>query len=95
LTMVVDHGQDKCENRRMDEMSVSKFKATCIAVLKRVQKTRKPVRVTRFGEALAEVNPPTPEQPARSWLGCMSGTIRITGDIVSPASDERDWEALR
>jgi hypothetical protein len=79
----------------MDEMPLSKFKATCIAVLKRVQKTHKPVRVTRFGKVLAEVVPPTPEQPAKSWLGCMAGTIRIPGDIVSPASNEKDWEALR
>jgi len=25
----------------------------------------------------------------------MAGTGRILGDIVSPASDEQDWEALR
>jgi len=24
----------------------------------------------------------------------MAGTGRIVGDIVSPASDEKDWEAL-
>lgn len=93
--MVTDHGQELRENPRMDEISLSKFKATCIAVLKSVQKTRKPVRITRFGEPLAEVVPATPEKPAKSWLGCMSRSIRITGDIVAPASDEPDWEVLR
>jgi hypothetical protein len=25
----------------------------------------------------------------------MAGTARILGDIISPASDEEDWDALR
>jgi transcriptional regulator with XRE-family HTH domain len=30
-----------------------------------------------------------------TWLGCMAGTARILGDIVSPAIDESEWEMLR
>jgi prevent-host-death family protein len=79
----------------MEEMAISKFKATCLGVLKRVRKTGKPVLVTRFGEPVAEViPPPAPVRPA-SWLGAMAGTGRIEGDIVSPASDEREWETLQ
>ena len=29
------------------------------------------------------------------WFGSMKDTIEILGDIVSPASDEDDWEVLR
>ena len=39
------------------------------------------------------VPPHLPKRPKR-WLGSMAGTARILGDIVSPASDESDWEAL-
>ena len=79
----------------MEEIAISKFKATCLAVLEQVRKTRKPVRVTRFGKPIAEVVPPSrPERPA-SWLGDMAGTGRILGDIVAPAADEDEWEALR
>ena len=78
----------------MEEIAISKFKATCLAVLERVRKTRKPVRVTRFGEPVAEVVPPSAKPKKKSWLGCMQGTGRIVGDIVSPASDEEDWEVL-
>jgi len=85
----------KKQKRSPGEIPISIFKATCVAVLKRVQETREPVRVTRSGKLLVEVIPPTPVQRAKPWLGCMSGTIRITGDIVSPVSDEQDWEALR
>lgn len=78
----------------MEEIAVSKFKATCLAVLERVRKTRKPVRVTRFGKPLAELVPPTaPERPVH-WMGSMAGTGRITGDIVGPAVDPEEWNAL-
>lgn len=78
----------------MEEIPLSKFKATCLAVLERVRKTRKPILVTRFGRPLAQVVPPTPPSRPKHWLGDMQGTGRIVGDIVSPASDEQDWEAL-
>ena len=42
----------------MEEIAISKFKATCLAVLERVRKTGKPIRVTRFGQVVAEVVPP-------------------------------------
>ena len=76
-------------------MAISKFKATCLAVLERVRRTRQPVLVTRFGAPVAQVvPPPTPARPKR-WLGALAGSGRIQGDIVAPAVDEGDWEALR
>jgi len=79
----------------MEEIAISKFKATCLAVMERVRRTRKPVRVTRFGKPVAEIVPPSPPVRRSDWFGCMAGTGRIVGDIVSPASDESDWEVLR
>ena len=67
----------------MREIAISKFKATCLAVLQDVQKTRRPVRVTRFGKPVAEVAPAKPE-PKKSWLGCMRDSMEIVGDIVRP-----------
>jgi len=79
----------------MEEIAISKFKATCLAVLERVRKTHKPILVTRFGVPVAEIVPPSaPERPVQ-WLGSMAGTGRILGDIVSPAAGESDWEVLR
>ena len=57
--MVVDYSKIGL----MEEIAVSKFKATCLAVIEQVRKTRKPVRITRFGKPLAEVVPPsTPDR---------------------------------
>jgi prevent-host-death family protein len=78
----------------MEEIAISKFKATCLAVLERVRTTGKPVLVTRFGEPVAEVIPPQVSKP-KNWVGSLATTGQITGDIVSPASDEDDWEVLR
>jgi prevent-host-death family protein len=78
----------------MKEVAISEFKAKCLALLEQVQKTRQPIRITRFGKPVAEVVPSLPPAPA-NWMGSMKDSIQIVGDIVSPASDESDWEALR
>lgn len=79
----------------MEEIAVSKFKATCLAVLKQVNRTGEPVLVTRFGKPVAEIVPPSPAVQPRRVLGQMRGTGRILGDIISPVVDEDDWEVLR
>jgi len=79
----------------IEQIDVSKFKATCLAVLERVRKTRKPVLVTRLGVPLAEILPPPEPKRRSSWLGSMAGTAEIIGDIVSPISSEDEWDAGR
>jgi antitoxin (DNA-binding transcriptional repressor) of toxin-antitoxin stability system len=79
----------------MEEIAISKFKATCLAVLENVRKSGKTVLVTRFGEPVAEIVPPHASSKAKHWVGSLAGTGQINGDIVSPASEENDWEALR
>ena len=78
----------------LETISISEFKATCLAVLDRVKRTGCPVLVTRRGEPIAQVVPPVPPPRPASWLGCMAGTTRLTGDLVSPALDETEWELL-
>src|SRR5207245_9853174 len=51
LTIVIDHGT----SRDMKEIAISVFKAKCLGILEEVRKTRKPIRVTRFGKPVAEV----------------------------------------
>lgn len=79
----------------MKEVAISEFKAKCLSLLDQVQKTKRPIRVTRFGKPVAEVIPPSPEAGSADWIGSMKDTMKILGDIVSPADDEKDWEVLR
>jgi hypothetical protein len=66
-----------------------------LSLLEQVSKTRKAIRITRFGKPIAVVIPPTTVQSRDEWLGSMKDSMQILGDIVSPANDESDWEVLR
>ena len=88
----------------MDEISVSKFKATCLAVLEKVRTTGEPIRVTKFGKPLAEIIPsavgtpagPRPERP----MGFLEDAFEITGDIIGtsdlwpPDTTLENWDRL-
>ena len=89
--MVLDHGN----NSFMETIAISKFKATCLGVLERVRKTRKPILVTRFGQPVAQIVAPPEPKRASDWIGSMAGSLRFLGDIVAPASDEDEWEVLK
>jgi prevent-host-death family protein len=78
----------------MEEIAISKFKATCPAVLEQVRRTRKPVRVTRYGKPVAEVMPPSGAKRRLRNLGSMRGNTHILGDIVSAVVDPQEWEVL-
>jgi antitoxin (DNA-binding transcriptional repressor) of toxin-antitoxin stability system len=60
-----------------------------------VKRTGRPVLVTRFGKAVAEVVPPRAAEPEGGWIGCMEGRAEITGDVVSPVVNPSEWQALR
>ena len=79
----------------MNEIAISKFKATCLEVLERVRKTKQPVRVTRFGRPVADIVPPQDQVPRVRRLGGGVGSAQILGDIVGPIGDESDWDAAR
>ena len=79
---------------KIEEIAISRFKATCLSVLEQVCKTGRPIRVTRFGKPVADVVPPAVVTHSGNWLGAMAGTGRITGDIVSPATETTDWNVL-
>ena len=76
----------------MREVSVSQFKATCLALLEDVRKTGRPLRITKFGKPIAEVVPPKPERKA-SWLGCLRDSVEyIDDDIVGPIHAFEPWD---
>ena len=91
MTIVIDHGTIKS----VKEVAISEFKAKCLGMLEEVRKTRKPLRVTRFGQPVAEIMPPAPKPRSKSWLGGMAGSVEIIGDIVGPSGSFEDWEAFR
>ncbi|HVV49177.1 MAG TPA: type II toxin-antitoxin system Phd/YefM family antitoxin [Polyangia bacterium] len=76
----------------MQKVAISVFKARCLSMLEKVRRTGTPILITRRGQPIAEVTPPSPVR-GEDWLGSAAGTGEIVGDIVSPIADA-DWEAL-
>ena len=74
----------------MESLSVSKFKATCLAVLQDVSKQKKRVLITKRGKPIAEVIPYDPDKKDIP----LEDTIIFMDDIISPVA-EKDWEALK
>jgi prevent-host-death family protein len=77
-----------------ETITISQFKATCLAVLDKVKRTGQPVLVTRRGEPIALIDPPPLPKKKASWLGSFASRGKITGDILSPVLRESDWEVL-
>jgi antitoxin (DNA-binding transcriptional repressor) of toxin-antitoxin stability system len=69
----------------IETIPISKFKITCLRLLGNEKKTGKSILITRKGEPIALVTPPPPPPKPADWLGCMAETVKITGDIISPA----------
>ena len=78
-----------------ETVSISEFKATCLARIERVRRTGRRLVITKHGEAVAEVVPPSPPARADRWLGAAVGTGRILGDLVEPVVPAGEWEAAR
>ena len=64
----------------MQEIQISKFKATCLAIFDQVAKTRKPVLVTRFGKPVARILPPP--SPAGEWRGALKDSEQIHATLA-------------
>lgn len=89
--MDYDHGMSIW----MQSMPISKFKATCLAVLERVRRTGRPLRITRFGKPVADIMPPAADSERGAWLGALRASAKIRGDLVGPVGKLSDWEASR
>jgi len=70
-------------------MSATEFKAQCLALMDRVNKTGEEIVITKHGKPVAKLIA-LREQPWEPAFGSMKGTVQILGDIVAP--DFPDWD---
>jgi len=66
------------------------FKAECLKLMDQVEKTRKPIVITKHGRPVAQLSP-IPTAPG-SLFGYMKNSVAIQGDITAPLNEE--WSAL-
>ena len=64
---------------QLEIITISKFKATCPAVLDNVKRTGRSVLVTRHGKAIAVIDPPPPPERRESWIGSFKEKGKIEG----------------
>ena len=79
---------------KAETISISIFKATCLDLLKRVNKTGRPLLITLRGEPVAMVTAPDIKKTSSGWLDSMQGSASICGDIVAPVEDEVAWKVM-
>jgi prevent-host-death family protein len=79
---------------QLNVITISKFKATCLAVLDNVKRTGRSVMVTRHGKPIAVIDPPPPPKALDSWLGSFKAKGKITGDIMAPVLPEKVWNVM-
>ncbi len=68
----------------------SRFKAQCLAILDRVERTRAPVVVTKHGRAVARVVPIDPDTDHRDTRGSVELLVREDEAYYGTGED---WEA--
>jgi prevent-host-death family protein len=73
------------------KIAAAKFKSQCLALMDEVARKRTEVIITKRGRPIAKLVPV--ESGTNELFGGMRGTIRITGDIVSPTGER--WNAER
>jgi prevent-host-death family protein len=71
-----------------ERVPASVFKATCLALMERVQRDGKEIVVTKHGRPIVRVAPVRDEQGS-PW-GFLAGTVAPSRDIVS--ADSALWE---
>ena len=82
---------EPCYKQDVREISVSKFKSTCLAVVEDVRRTKVPVRLMRYGKPVAEIFPASARNSERR-LGGMRDSMALVGDIVGPIGAFAQWK---
>jgi prevent-host-death family protein len=78
----------------MRTIAAGEFKQTCLRLLDEVGESGEPILITKRNKAVAQLMPVKPERPA-DWLGAMRDRGEIRGDLVAPAVEPGEWDALR
>ncbi|MBB4004311.1 type II toxin-antitoxin system Phd/YefM family antitoxin [Aurantimonas endophytica] len=76
-------------------VTATQFKADCLKLIDAMNASGEPVIVTRHGKPVARLVPAETDSPRPSLFGSMKGTIHYADDLIEPAADPSDWEALR
>ena len=72
-------------------IQAGKFKARCLKLMDKVQRTKRKIIITKRNKPIAQLVPI--EEDKGTLFGRMKGTIHVVGDIISPIDEV--WDAAR
>ena len=72
------------------EISAAQFKAQCLKLMHRVEKTRETIVITKRGRAVAQLAPARAH--GDSLFGYMKDSLKVEGDVMAPLDEE--WSAM-
>lgn len=72
-------------------MAAGEFKARCLQLMAEVERTRRPITITKRGRPVARLVP-VEEVESAPFLGSLRARIRIAGDITKPTEPPEVWE---
>ena len=76
------------------QIPAGEFKAKCLRLMERVSRSREEIVITKRGIPVAKLVPLEAKDRTQKFiLGCMKGTGKTLGDIVSPTGEV--WDAER
>jgi prevent-host-death family protein len=78
----------------MQRIPAGEFKQHCLRLLDEVAESGEPIVITKRGRPIARLGPVGSERH-EDWRGVMSERGRVLGDLVAPAAEPGDWDALR
>jgi antitoxin (DNA-binding transcriptional repressor) of toxin-antitoxin stability system len=90
MSMSIVHGNFM----NMKVIAAGEFKQTCLRLLEEVGQSREPILITKRGKAMAQLVPVDPER-LEDWRGAMRDRGEVRGDLVAPAVEPDEWNALR
>jgi antitoxin (DNA-binding transcriptional repressor) of toxin-antitoxin stability system len=76
----------------MQEIQLSNLQGNILAVIDAIVNSCQSVVISDQGKPLVKIIPCAFEKD--SWIGSMRNSGKITGDIVSPAENIENWNAL-
>ena len=72
-------------DNELPHVSAANFKTNCLRLMDEVAQRRVPLVITKRGKPVAKLVP-IDDKPI-DLFGCMAGTVKIVGDIISPIED--------
>ena len=76
----------------MKAVAVAEFKAKCLRLMDRVNKSHEEIVITKHGKPVAKlVAVSNKATPRKALLGYMQGTAKELGDIMAPLGEV--WDA--